>query len=82
MPRVNKKIRVTFRASNDKLTSMFAGTFPSVTAAKAAMKEDAKVWCQAHNGKMKWVNPKEEDYLEAVSKSDNLSCVWQYFNGI
>lgn len=79
---INKRIRVTFRASNEKLTSMFAGTFPSVTAAKAAMREDAKVWCKAHNGKMKWVNPKEEDYLEAVSKSDNLSCVWQYFNGI
>lgn len=79
---INKRIRVTFRASDEKLTSMFAGEFPSVTAAKAAMKEDAKVWCKAHNGKMKWVNPKEEDYLEAVSKSDNLSCVWQYFNGI
>ena len=79
---INKRIRVTFRASNEKLTSMFAGTFPSVAAAKAAMKEDAKVWCEAHNGKMKWVNPKEEDYLEAVSKSDNLSCVWQYFSGI
>ena len=75
----NKRIRVTFRASDEKLTSMLAGDFPSVAAAKAAMKEDAKVWCQAHNGKMKWVNPKEEDYLEAVSKSDNLSCVWQYF---
>ena len=76
---INKRIRVTFRASDEKLTSMFAGTFPSVTAAKAAMKEDAKVWCKAHNGKMKWVNPKSEDYLEATSKSDNLTCVWQYF---
>lgn len=79
---INKRIRVTFRASDEKLTSMFAGEFPSVTAAKAAMKADAKVWCEAHNGKMKWINPKSEDYLEAVSKSDNLSCVWQYFNGI
>lgn len=79
MSRATKKIRVTFRASDEKLTSMFTGTFPSVTAAKAAMKEDAKVWCQAHNGKMKWVNPKSDDYLEATSKSDNLTCIWQYF---
>ena len=76
---MTKSVRVTSRASDEKLTSMFAGDFPSVAAAKAAMKADAKVWCDAHNGKMKWVNPKEEDYLEAVSKSDNLSCVWQYF---
>ena len=76
---MTKSVRVTFRASDEKLTSMLAGDFPSVAAAKAAMKADAKAWCQAHNGKMKWVNPKEEDYLEAVSKSDNLSCVWQYF---
>lgn len=74
-----KSVHVTFRASDEKLTSMFAGGFPSVSAAKAAMKEDAKAWCQAHNGKMKWINPKSEDYLEATSKSDNLSCVWQYF---
>lgn len=73
-------VRVTFRASDEKLTSMLAGGFPSVTAAKAAMKEDAKAWCQAHNGKMKWwISPKFEDCLEATSKSDNLSCVWQYF---
>ena len=76
---MTKSVRVTFRASDEKLTSMFAGDFPSVAAAKAAMKADAKVWCDSHNGKMKWVNPQEEDYLEAVSKSDNLSCVWQYF---
>ena len=82
MPKVNKKIRVTFRASNEKLTSMFAEAFPTIAAAKAAMKADAKIWCETHNAEMKWVNPKEEDYLEAVSKSNNLSCVWQYFNGI
>ena len=74
-----KSIRVTCRASDEKLTSMFTGDFPSVAVAKAAMKEDAKAWCQAHNGKMKWVNPKTEDYLEATSKSGNLTCVWQYF---
>ncbi len=76
---INKRIRVTFRASDEKLTSMFAGDFPSVTAAKIAMKEDAKVWCQAHNGKMKWVNPKSEDYLEATAADGHVSCVWQYF---
>lgn len=74
-----KSVRVTFRASDEKLTSMFAEAFPTIAAAKAAIKADAKVWCEAHNGKMKWVNPKEEDYLEATSKSDNLTCVWQYF---
>lgn len=74
-----KNIRVVFRESDEKLTSMIAEEFYSVKDAKAAMVADAKVWCGTHNGTMKWVNPKSEDYLEAVSNSDNLSCVWQYF---
>lgn len=74
-----KQIFVTFRASDEKLTSMFAETFKSTKAAKAFMEDDAKVWCAAHDAKMKWMNPKSEDYLEAVSKNGNLSCVWQYF---
>ena len=82
MAKETMKVRVIFRASDEKLTSMLVEAFPTVTAAKAAMKADAKVWCKAHNAKMKWVNPKTEDYLEAISKSDNLSCVWQYFSGI
>ena len=42
MSRATRKIRVTFRASDEKLTSMFAEAFPTVSAAKAAMKADAK----------------------------------------
>lgn len=76
---INKRIRVTFRESDEKLTAMFAEEFYSVKDAKAAMEADAKVWCETHDGKMKWVNPETEDYLEATARNRHKTCVWQYF---
>lgn len=75
-----RDIRVTVRASNKKLTSMFTEHFSSVKAAKHAMEMDAKAWCELHDGQMMWRAPDAEDFLIAKSKRDKIYCIWQYFD--
>lgn len=83
-------VLVTFRNSNDNLTSMFMTKFASVKAAKDAIEHDAAFFADAHmvtsksgvemkfKQHSKWVNPKSEDYYE-VQGQDGVKCVWQYF---
>jgi len=75
---------VTFRNSNDKLSSMFGCGFATVDEAKDAILRDASIFKISHsNGKnrqsSRWVDPKFLDYYEVKAK-DGTSCIWQYWN--
>lgn len=81
--------KVTFRNSNDKLTSMFEETYTSVESAKIAIESDAAFFLNRHKyvgditgtrirQQRHWKNPKTEDYYE-VRGQDGCSCIWQYF---
>lgn len=87
---------VTFRRSDEKLTSMFSGgAFATVEEAKEFIEDDATYFLKCHakapkskGGQTKkfrqsrgWRSPDYEDYYEVKAK-DGTTCVWQYFNRV
>ena len=68
---------VTFKDDRNKLVNFFVNKFKTVADAKLQMEKDAMFYAIAHGGLPKWVNPKNEDYLE-VEGTDGCTCVWQY----
>lgn len=68
---------VTFKDNRQKLVAFFANKFKTVAEAKRHMEADACAYASVHGNIPKWVNPKNEDYLE-VEGTDGCTCIWQY----
>lgn len=71
-------VLVTFRVSNEDLTSMFSVQFSSVNEAKLFIEEDAEHFCK-HNKGAKIVGwNKETDHFE-IKLSRGRKMFYQYF---
>ena len=67
---------VTFRHSNDKLTSMFTWLFRSEKETRAFIKEDAEFYCSKHP-KAKIKGFKKDGHFEIEDEDGTL--YYQYF---
>jgi len=74
------QVLVTFRTSNEKLTSLCLVAFDSVASAKQHIAEDAAHYCKVHRLPMgKWIKPDSCDYFEVKFPRSGKRAVWQYF---
>lgn len=71
-------VLVTFRVSNEDLTSMFSVQFSSVNEAKLFIEEDAKHFCANNKGAKIIGWNKETDHFE-VKLSRGRKMFYQYF---
>lgn len=71
-------VLVTFRVSNEDLTSMFSVQFSSVKEAKLFIVEDAKHFCKNNKGAKIIGWNKETDHFE-IKLSRGRKMFYQYF---
>lgn len=71
-------VLVTFRVSNEDLTSMFSVQFSSVNEAKSFIEEDAEHFCEMNKGAKIVGWNKETDHYE-VKLSRGRKMFYQYF---
>ena len=75
-------ILVTFRESDEQLTSIFTTPFSSVEEAKKFIKEDAMHYIKVHklNKITSFVNVIATDHFEVRNEYGNPILTYQYFN--
>lgn len=71
-------VLVTFRMSNEDLTSMFSAQFSSVFRAKLFIEEDAQHFCKINKGAKIVGWNKETDHFE-IKLSRGRKMFYQYF---
>ena len=75
-------VLVTFRESNEQLTSMFTTPFSSVEEAKKFIKEDAMHYIKVHklNRINSFFNIPSTDHFEVQNEYGHAILIYQYFN--
>ena len=73
-------VLVTFRVTDDKLTSLCQAVFETEALAKQHIAEDAAHYCKVHRLPAgKWVKPESYDYFEVKFPRSEKRAIWQYF---